>query len=78
MHQYLVGQGYLSYIEGAEENQPNSAHVNHLAWEQATSRVLYCLSSCIHDHMLDYIREAKTPKEAWGRLKKIFVANITS
>ena len=27
MHQYLVGQGYWSYIEGAHENQPNLTHV---------------------------------------------------
>ena len=27
--------------------------------------------------MLGYIQEAKTPKEAWGNLKKIFAANTT-
>ena len=27
--------------------------------------------------MLGYIREAKTSKEAWGNLKKIFMANTT-
>ena len=31
MHQYLVGQGYLSYIKGAHENQPNSTHVDYPA-----------------------------------------------
>ena len=79
MHQYLVGQGYWSYVEGAHENQPNPAHGDHLAWEQgSTSCVLYCLASCVHDHMLGYICEAKTPKEAWGNLKKIFPANTTA
>ena len=28
--------------------------------------------------MLGYIREAKTPKEGWENLKKIFVANTTA
>ena len=28
--------------------------------------------------MLDYIREAKTSKEAWGNLKKIFTCNTTA
>ena len=28
--------------------------------------------------MLVYIRESKTPKEAWGNLKKIFVANTAA
>ena len=78
MQRYLVGQGYWSYVEGANENQPNPTHVDHPAWEQAVSLVLYCLASCVHDHILGYIREAKTPKEAWGALKKIFVENTTA
>ena len=78
MHRRLVGQSYWSYVEGAHENQPNPTHVDRPAWEQTRSRVLYCLASCVHDHMLGYIREAKTSKEAWGNLKKIFVANITA
>ena len=45
MHQYLVGQGYWSYIKGAHENQPNSTHADYPALEQAVSRVLYCLAS---------------------------------
>ena len=78
MHQYLVGQGYWSYFKGAHENQPNSTHADYPAWEQAASRVLYCLASCVHDHMPGYIRDSKTPKEAWEKLKKIFAANTTA
>ena len=77
MHQYLVSQGYWSYIEGAQDNQPNLAHVDHSSWKQVTSRMLYYLASCIVDHMLGYIRGAKTPKEVWGNLKKIVMANTT-
>ena len=75
MHQYLVGQGYWSYVKGAHEIQPNPTHVDHPTWEQATSCMLYCLASCVHDHMFGYIREAKTAKEEWRNLKKIFTAN---
>ena len=78
MYQYLFGQGYWSYIKGAQETQPNSAHADYLVQEQAASCVLYCPPSCVHDHMLCYIREAKTSKEAWGNLKKIFNANTTT
>ena len=78
MHQYLVGQGYWSYIQGAHEDQPDSTHADYPAWAQAASRVLYCLASCVHDHMLGYIRDSKTPKEAWEKLKKIFAANTTA
>ena len=33
MHQYLVGQGYWSYIEGAHETQPNPTQADYPAWE---------------------------------------------
>ena len=79
MHQYLVGQGYWSYIEWAQEHQPNPTHANYPTWEQAVSRTLYYLASYVHDHMLGNIREAKSQKEAqWGKLKKICVANTTA
>ena len=44
MHQYLVDQGYWCYIEGAQEMKPNPAHDDYSTWEQAASRVLYCLA----------------------------------
>ena len=78
MHQYLVGQGYWSYIKGAQEDRPDPKDANYATWEQAASRVMYCLATCVHDHMLGYIREAKTPKEAWENLRKIFAANTTA
>ena len=78
MHQYLVGQGYWSYIKGAHEDQPVETAPKYATWEQAASRVMYCLATCVHDHMLSCIRETKTPKEAWGNLRKIFAANTTA
>ena len=48
MHQYLVRQGYWSYIKGAHETQPNQTCANYPAWEQAASRVLYWLASRVH------------------------------
>ena len=78
MHQYLVGQGYWSYIEGAHKDRPIKTDPGYATWEQAASRVMYCLATCVHDHMLGYIRDAKTPKEAWENLHKIFAANTTA
>ena len=48
------------------------------AWEQAASKFLYCLTSCVHDHMLGYIGDTKTSKEALGNVKNIFVAIQTT
>ena len=38
MHQYLVGQGYWSYIEGAHIDQPIEMAPQYATWEQAASR----------------------------------------
>ena len=78
MTQYLVDQGYSSYINDAQENRPDSKNTDYATWEQAASRLMYCLATCVHDHMLSHIRDAKTPKEAWANLKKMFAANTTA
>ena len=67
MHQYVFGHGYFSYIHGENEVAPKSAHKDFPVWEQATSRVLHCLVSCVHDKMLGYIRMRRCRK----RLGKI-------
>ena len=77
MTQYLVGQGYWSYITGALENKPDITNANNPTREQATSRVMYCLAKCVHDHMLSHIWDTKTPKVAWENLKKIFATTTT-
>ena len=78
MNQYFVGQGYWSYINGAQENKPEITNANYPTWEQGTSRVMYCLATCVHNHMLSHIQDAKTPKEAWENLKKLFPANTST
>ena len=76
MHQCMLGHSYLSYVEGVNEVAPEPTHTDFPAREQASSTVLYCLASCVHDQMLDYIWDAKTLKEAWENLKKLFVAIV--
>ena len=78
MHQYLLGHGYWSYVEGANDAAPESTHRDFPAWEQSASRVLYCFASCVGEQLLSYIRDAKTPKAAWENLKKIFATSTTA
>ena len=78
MHQYLLGHGYWSYVEGANDATLNSTHMEFPTWEQSASRVLYCFASSVDDQLLSYIRDVKTPKEAWGNLKKVFAAITTA
>jgi hypothetical protein len=75
MHQYLLGHDYWSYVEGANDTIPESTHKNFSAWEQAASRVLYCLASYVNDQLLSHIGDAKTSKDAWVNLKRIFAAS---
>ena len=78
MNQYLVGQGYWSYINGALENKHDIPNTNYPTWEQGASRAMYCLAICVHSHMLSHIQDAKMSKEAWENLKKIVTANMTT
>ena len=78
MHQYLLGHWHWSYVEGANDAAPDFTHRDFLAWEQSASRVLYCIASSVDDQLLSYIRDVKTPKEAWGNLKKVFAAITTA
>ena len=36
------------------------------------------IASYVDDQMLNYIKDAKAPKEAWENLKKIFAASTTT
>ena len=65
-------------LELHQENKLEITHANYPTWEQGASRVLYCLATCLHDHMLSHIRDAKKPKEAWENLKKIFAADTST
>ena len=67
-HQYVLGHGYWSFVEGTNEVALRPTHKDFPEWEQGASRVLYCLMSCLHDQMLGYIKDAKKPKEAWENL----------
>ena len=50
MHQYLVGQGYWSYIKVAQENKLDRTNPEYSTWEQAASRVMYFLGHVSMTH----------------------------
>ena len=57
---------------------PEPTHRDFPASEQETRRVLYCFAWCAHNQLLEYIRDAKLPKDDCGNLKRVFVANTTT
>ena len=78
MHQYLVGHGYWSYVEGANDATSDSTHGDFQTWEQATSRVMYYFMSSVGDQLVSYIQDATTPKHAWTNLKRVFAVSRTT
>ena len=48
------------------------------AWEQATSRVMYCFVSRVGDQLLNYIRDTKMPTDACKNLKRVFAASTVA
>ena len=78
MHQYLLGHGYLSYVEGANDAALDVTHKDFSAWEHATSIVMYCFMSSVGDELLSYIRDAKMLKYAWANLKRVFAMSTTA
>ena len=39
---------------------------------------MYCLATCVYNHMLSHISDPKTPKEAWENLEKILATNTSA
>jgi hypothetical protein len=78
MHKYLLGHGYWSYVDGANDTAPEPIDAGFVAWEKSASRGMYCFASCVGEQLLCYIRDARMPKAAWENLKKIFAASTTT
>jgi hypothetical protein len=78
MHQYLLGLGFWSYVDDANDTVPDPTDAGFVAWEKSASRVMYYFASYVGEQLLCYIRDAGMPKAAWENLKKIFVASTTA
>jgi hypothetical protein len=78
MHQYLLGHGYWSHVDGANDTAPDPTDADYPAWEKLASTVMYFFTSCVGEQLLSYIRDAATPKVAWENLKKVFAASRTA
>ena len=49
MPQYLLGHGYWSYVDGANDATPDATHRDPSSWEQAANRVMYGFMSSVND-----------------------------
>ena len=80
---FLMGKGYWEYIDGEQEEAPKLAEEDPTAaeikaykeWNQGARKVMHWLSLSIQDTMIGHIQDAKSPKEAWDTLVKMFATN---
>jgi hypothetical protein len=68
MHQYLLGHGYWSYVDGAKDTPPDPTDADYPAWEKSASTVMYCFASCVGEQLLSYVLDAAMLKAVWENL----------
>jgi hypothetical protein len=79
---FLMGKGYWEFITGDEIKLPlpknptqQQIQVNK-TWHEKTRKILYWLSVSVSDSMIMHIQDAKSPKQAWDTLVKMYITNL--
>ncbi|KAF7810521.1 Retrovirus-related Pol polyprotein from transposon TNT 1-94 [Senna tora] len=71
MRFYLLSQDLWSLV-GGEETQPPTEGEDLKKWKVRAGKAMYVLSVTVEDDILQHIKEAKTPKEAWDTLTGLY------
>ena len=71
MQLYLPGQDLWEIVGGSETSPPPSQD-DLKKWKVGAGKVMYALPISVEDDLLQRIKEAKTPKEAWDTLAGLF------
>ena len=71
MQFYLFGQDLWEIVGGSETSAPTSQD-DLKKWKVKVEKAMYALSISVKDDLLQRIKEAKTPKEAWDTLIGLF------
>ncbi|XP_050111787.1 uncharacterized protein LOC126590352 [Malus sylvestris] len=73
MESYLQGQDLWDVIGGNEVTQPEEDTSDILRkWKIKAGKAMFALKTTVEDDMLEHIRKAKTPKEAWDTFATLF------
>ncbi|KAF7817945.1 Retrovirus-related Pol polyprotein from transposon TNT 1-94 [Senna tora] len=59
-------------LVGGEETQPPTEGEDLKKWKVRAGKAMYMLSVTVEDDILQHIKEAKTPKEAWDTLTGLY------
>ncbi|KAE8676544.1 hypothetical protein F3Y22_tig00111584pilonHSYRG00119 [Hibiscus syriacus] len=74
MESYLQGQDLWEVVGGGEVTQPATEDANGILrkWKIKADKAMFALKTTIEEEMLEHIRDAKTPKEAWDTFVTLF------
>jgi hypothetical protein len=78
---FLMGKGYWEFINGDEkepllpENPTQQQIQANKTWHEKARKVLYWLSVSVCESMIVHIQDAKSPKQAWATLVKMYSTN---
>ncbi|KAE8695620.1 tir-nbs resistance protein [Hibiscus syriacus] len=74
MESYLQGQDLWEVFSGGEVTQPATEDANGILrkWKIKAGKAMFALKTTIEEEMLEHIRDAKTPKEAWDTFVTLF------
>ena len=71
MQFYLLDQDLWEIVGGSKTSAPTSQD-DLKKWKVRAGKAMYALSVSVEDDLLQHIKEAKTPKEAWDTLAGLF------
>ena len=80
MEAYLEGQDLWELIAGAETTIPADTPQNVEArrkWKIKCGKTLFALRTTISKEYIEHVRDAKTPKEVWETLERLFTQKNT-
>jgi hypothetical protein len=78
---FLMGESYWEFIIGDDteplllENPTQQQIQANKTWHEKVRKVLYWLSVSVSDSMIVHIQDAKSPKQAWDTLVKVYSTN---
>jgi len=77
----LMGNSYWEFIIGDEKEPPLPENPTqqqiqaNKTWHEKARKVLYWLSMSVFNSMIVHIQDAKSPKQAWDTLVKMYSTN---
>jgi hypothetical protein len=78
---FLIGKGYWEFITSDEKEPPLPKNPTqqqiqaNKTWHEKAKKILYWLFVSVSDSMIVHIQDAKSPKQDWDKLVKMYNTN---